>query len=312
MGMIERLERIEQRMPNRVRAAVWGSLRVPHRVVRRRVVAAYLATHPVRKLQIGCGGNLLSGWLNSDLNPVRSLGIYLATHREGWRSESVSESLMAGRQGDGRTLKDIIFLDATKTLPFADGTFDCVFSEHMIEHIAYHDAMCLINEVYRILKPGGRVRISTPDLRFLVDLYEQDKSAVQRRYIAWATETFLPDKALQDEPAEADRLDTFVINNFVRSWGHQFIYDQKTLEHALERSGFCATTRYQPGESDDERMRGIESHGWRISDDFNRLESIVIEASKPVRAPGEPTGGSLGGGTRAEAAVLTPGSHVAS
>src|SRR5512146_1023223 len=77
MGMIERLERlerIEQRMPNRVRAAVWGSLRVPHRVVRRRVVAAYLATHSVRKLQIGCGGNLLSGWLNSDLNPVRSLG----------------------------------------------------------------------------------------------------------------------------------------------------------------------------------------------------------------------------------------------
>lgn len=311
MGMIERLERlerIEQRMPNRVRAAVWGSLRVPHRVVRRRVVAAYLATHSVRKLQIGCGGNLLSGWLNSDLNPVRSLGIYLATHRDGWRSER----LMSGRQGDGRTLKDIIFLDATKTLPFADGTFDCVFSEHMIEHISYHDAMCLINEIYRILKPGGRVRISTPDLSFLTDLYAQDKTEVQRRYIAWATETFLPDKALQDEPAEADRLDTFVINNFVRSWGHQFIYDHKTLGNALERCGFSAATRYQPGESDDERLRGIESHGRRISDDFNRLESIVLEAAKLVRVPSEPTGERPGSGARPEAAAPPTGGRVAS
>jgi hypothetical protein len=73
-----------------------------------------------------------------------------------------------------------------------------------------------------------------------------------------------------------------VINNFVRNWGHEFIYDEKTLCNALERRGFCAITRCQPGESDDENLRGIESHGRRISEDFNRLESIVVQASKPV------------------------------
>lgn len=308
MGMIEQLERIEQRMPNRVRSAVWGSLRVPHRVVRRRVVAAYLATHPVRKLQIGCGGNLLSGWLNSDLNPVRSMGVYLATHQDGRRRGGV----MPDGWGAAHPLKDIIFLDATNALPFPDETFDCVFSEHMIEHIPYQDATHLINEIYRILKPGGRVRISTPDLSFLMDLYAQDKTEVQRRYIAWAAGTYLPDVELPDRPAEADALDTFVINNFVRNWGHQFIYDHKTLGNALARCGFSAATRYQPGESDDERLRGIESHGRRISDDFNRLESIVLEAAKPVRAASEPAGESLGGVARPEAAAPPTGSRVAS
>lgn len=303
MGMIQQLERLEQRAPHRVRAAVWGCLRAPHRIVRRSVVAGYLATHPVRRLQIGCGGNLLGGWLNSDLNPVRSLGVYLATRQDGRTRGSVGPG---GREAL-HPLKDIIFLDATKALPFPDETFDYVFSEHMIEHICYQDAMRLIEEVYRILKPGGRVRISTPDLRFLIDLYEQDKSEVQRRYLAWAAGAFLSDTKLPNIPSEVEALDAFVINNFVRNWGHQFIYDHKTLASALTRCGFCGVTRWQPGESDDEDLRGIESHGCRISEDFNRLESIVLEASKPVRARRSPVGERVSIGADADHAMTVAG-----
>ncbi len=275
MGMIQQLERLEQRAPDGIRSAVWSGLRLPHLVVRGRVIADYLASHSVRKLQIGCGGNILSGWLNSDLNPVRSIGVFLASREESHGREQ----LVANGVGTPHPLRDIIFIDATKALPFPDGVFDYVFSEHMIEHIDYRSAMGLIKEAYRTLKPGGRLRLSTPDLGFLMDLYGQDKTEVQKRYLAWATSSFLPSVEFQDLQADAD---TFVINNFVRNWGHQFIYDQKTLSSSLERCGFRDITRYQPGESEDENLRGIESHGRRITDDFNRLESIVLEAAKPA------------------------------
>jgi predicted SAM-dependent methyltransferase len=268
MNMIAQFERLEQRTPDGVRSAVWGGLTLPHHLVRHKVIADYLVSHRVTKLQIGCGGNILRGWLNSDRNPVRSMGVYFANQRESHPSKRI---LL-------HPLRDIIFVDATRQLPFRNIVIDYVFSEHMIEHIGYQEALGLLREIFRVLKPGGKVRIATPDLRFLIDLYSTDKTELQRRYLAWAMEEFLAGMALAPDPSDTD---TFIINNFVRNWGHQFIYDQKTLRNALQSCGFRDVTRCEPGESNDENLRCLESHGRRITDDFNRLESIVVEASKP-------------------------------
>ena len=267
LNMIQQIERLEQRAPNGIKSAVWGGLRIPHQIVRHRVVSEYLASHSVRKLQIGCGGNILAGWLNSDLNPVRSMGVYIANRQGSPSSKGVAP----------RPLRDVIFVDATKRLPFPDGAFDYIFSEHMIEHIPFRAATGLLGEIFRVLKPGGILRLSTPDLRFLIDLSGAQKTEVQQRYIAWATGSFLSGVQLPNNLSGAD---TFVINNFVRNWGHQFIYDQKTLWDVLASRGFSTMTRCDPGESDDANLRGIESHGLRITDEFNRLESIVVEAVK--------------------------------
>ena len=107
----------------------------------RRLIEDYLARGGPAKLHIGCGENLLEGWLNSDLYP-----------------------------GSDR----VLHFDATGRFPFADATFDYVFSEHMIEHVPYEGALSMLRECRRVLKPGGRARISTPDLRFLVGLYAED------------------------------------------------------------------------------------------------------------------------------------------
>ncbi|MFN5865411.1 MAG: class I SAM-dependent methyltransferase [Candidatus Kapaibacterium sp.] len=45
-------------------------------------------------------------------------------------------------------------------LPFADGTFDCVVSSEVIEHVP--DPTAFLKELLRVLKPGGRCIISTP------------------------------------------------------------------------------------------------------------------------------------------------------
>lgn len=44
--------------------------------------------------------------------------------------------------------------------PIADSSYDQIFAKHIIEHI--ENPRGLIEEIYRILKPGGRAFIETP------------------------------------------------------------------------------------------------------------------------------------------------------
>ncbi len=198
----------------------------------------YAGAHPVRKLHLGCGFNLLAGWLNSDLT------------------------------GDGQKTFP---LDATQPFPFPDNTFDFVYSEHMIEHIPFLQGAHMLAECRRVLRPGGKLRISTPDLAFVVALYQPEKTPLQKEYLQWSTQNFIPDA---EKPE-----DTFVINNFVRAWGHQFIYDEKTLRRALEKAGFARTARCRLQESGDEALRGLENDT-RMPAGFLELESLVMEAVK--------------------------------
>jgi predicted SAM-dependent methyltransferase len=214
-------------------------LRCLFAISHRRIIKNYLRSHQTRKLQIGSGRNALNGWLNTDLTPT----------------------------------KEVVFLDATKRFPFDDCTFDYVFGEHVISSLAYQDGVRMIRECYRVLKPGGKIRISTPDLRFLIELYAENKTELQQRYIVWAVNRFIPDIRIYS--------DTFVINNFFYNWGHRFIYDYKTLQRVLHECGFVNITRYTPGESDDRNLKGIEMHGYSIGDEFNKLESLVLEGTKP-------------------------------
>ena len=61
---------------------------------------------------------------------------------------------------------DIKIGDAAKLL-FDDNYFDAVFSADFFEHIDYEQKNQVISEVYRVLKPGGRLTIKTPNLDYL-------------------------------------------------------------------------------------------------------------------------------------------------
>lgn len=213
------------------------------RGVDRTIARTYLDSHAVRKLHIGSGSNLLDGWLNSDYFP-KSPGV--------------------------------LHLDARGRFPFADGQFDYVFSEHMIEHIGYRDGAAMLKECFRVLRPGGRLRISTPDLAFLMNLRRDDRSELQNDYIRWSINKFLKGVPSADE--------TFVINNFVRRWGHLFIYDEKALRAAFIEAGFDEVMRCNLNESQDPALRGLE-HEARLPKGFLRLETMTLEGIKPPKSP---------------------------
>lgn len=57
----------------------------------------------------------------------------------------------------------VVAINLVKQLPFADNSFDLVYTSHFIEHLFEDDLNFFLMECFRILTPGGIIRIVTPD-----------------------------------------------------------------------------------------------------------------------------------------------------
>lgn len=55
------------------------------------------------------------------------------------------------------------FHDINNKHPFRDNSVDIYQAEDVMEHIEYGNLPSIINDIYRILKPGGTFRLSIPD-----------------------------------------------------------------------------------------------------------------------------------------------------
>jgi SAM-dependent methyltransferase len=53
------------------------------------------------------------------------------------------------------------------TLPFADGAFDVVLCLDVLEHLAYADQPRALAEIHRVLRSGGELLVSVPNLAHL-------------------------------------------------------------------------------------------------------------------------------------------------
>lgn len=52
--------------------------------------------------------------------------------------------------------------DITKGLPFCDNSVEFIRCHNTLEHIRSEDVILLLNEMWRVLKPGGRADIIVP------------------------------------------------------------------------------------------------------------------------------------------------------
>jgi len=204
------------------------------------IAREYLRTHPVPKLQIGAGLVDYPTWLNSDIDP-----------------------------GPGE-----MYLDLTKRFPLPDGSLKYIFGEHVIEHLNYDDGLVMLRECYRVLAPGGKIRLATPNLLKYLRLFQDPKTP--------EIDSYLDAKLHWHGWPQTPNRENMILNMEMRSFGHQFLYDPRTLSDRLSQVGFRMVTEFPPGESDDPQLRSVESrHDYALLRPMNDYESMVLQAVRP-------------------------------
>ena len=181
---------------------------------------------PDIKLHVGCGENYFDGWINVDID----------------------------------SSKADIFHDLAKPLWFYDNTVDFIYSEHFIEHIGINHAQNMFKEFYRVLKPGGILRIATLDLDYLVKKYVS---------ASWKDQDWIETYNYQWIQTRAEML-----NVCFREWGHQYLYDAEELERRLREVGFGKILRQEWNVSMCAELANRETR---------KDSKLIIEAVKQAR-----------------------------
>ncbi|MBK9638573.1 MAG: class I SAM-dependent methyltransferase [Bacteroidetes bacterium] len=114
---------------------------------------SYLDLLPTKQfdtvLELGCGIGYQSAFLSKISTKVIATDLEeedLATHAPGMKkAKSLHDQL---------NIKNVELIPCSaEELPFADQSFDMVYSSHVLEHIP--DRSKALKEIYRVLKPGG-------------------------------------------------------------------------------------------------------------------------------------------------------------
>ncbi len=67
--------------------------------------------------------------------------------------------------------------DFTKTrLPFADSSVEEILANHLIEHLPFRKLPFVISEWARVLEDGGKLKLRTPNLKFICETYLAGKT----------------------------------------------------------------------------------------------------------------------------------------
>lgn len=141
------------------------------------------------KLNLGCGDDYLEGFVNVDA---------YAEHKVDARYDVIQ-------------------------LPYEDNSIDEIRVFHVIEHFHYHDGQKALNEWFRVLKPGGRLHLETPD--FLESCKEFIK---------------------QDEQGRVNLYGHFFSTAWIPGQAHLFLFTETQLRGQLSWAGFTTVNRLAP------------------------------------------------------------------
>jgi hypothetical protein len=157
-------------------------------------------------------------------------------------------------------------VDISKPLPrcFEDNSVDRIFTEHLIEHVTHLQAFRFLEHCFRILRPGGRIRMVFPDFAKLVATLPVDAYTNMMKKFGWG-----------DGSAYSGAL------TLLTHHGHQAAWTAELMAAMLTAIGFTAISTLLH-QSDDPELTGIEGHWRYVGRPANDAESSAVEGLKPL------------------------------
>lgn len=212
-----------------------------------------------KKYNLGCGTAFYKGYLNV-----------------GYWSHLPHDTLYANPNGEEGTI--LHNWDLTHGIPASDNSLEVVYHSHMLEHLSNEEGLVFLKECYRVLQPGGLMRVLVPDLGLWCKNYANGDDFFfdeYRRITLRGNTELYPTNAA-------------VFMGMLHNHGHKMGYDFDLLNHRLIALGFDRIRRTLFQDSDLPEIADIEHYL-----PSKTMESLCVECYKPApavetEAPAEP------------------------
>ena len=158
------------------------------------------------KINIGAGLSGVPGWFNIDNSPTIAIS----------RIPLAAKVLKTPNWP-----KDVRRVDVRKGLPFPSESAHYIYSSHTFEHFTWAESVSVAQECYRVLRPGGIIRIVVPDLKLIARQYLQDNDPL-------ASHRFIQRLSLSHTVADLVHPGA----------NHAQMFDERSLFHLLQTAGF--------------------------------------------------------------------------
>jgi predicted SAM-dependent methyltransferase len=180
-------------------------------------------TSTIRRLNWGCGNHTRPGWINSDNKQAPYIDMSC---------------------------------DIRDGLPLGNGSMDYVVSIHALPEVPYEQLVPVLQELRRVLAPGGVLRISLPDLLKGVRAYERGDVEYFK----------IPDE-------DAKSLGAKLVTQLMWYGYSRTLFTPEFIEEVLRKAGFSRVEHCG-------FMQTTSPH-WEIVELDNREnESLFVEAYK--------------------------------
>lgn len=214
------------------------------------------------KLHLGSGTILPEGWVHLDASWNARLAKWPALRkllgRLGWISTETAAVPWSRR---------VRIHDLRRPLPFPDRSAEAIYSAHLLDYLYQTEARRLLKECFRVLQPGGILRVSVEEIPTILRDYLEGGGGDGGELPADRLARRLDFYEVRPPPGPFWlRFDRLMNAYHKRKW----LYDADSLAHYLREAGFSEVARKPIRES---RIGGIEA--------VERGGGIAVEGVRP-------------------------------
>ena len=140
-----------------------------------------------------------------------------------------------------------------------------VAGSHFIEHLDLNQSVKFCKEAHNVLKSGGTIRLSCPDLEIYASKYiSKDNAFFKNEEIK---------KACTFKTAETPS-QIFAAKAYDSGGAHKWFHDFSSLKNVLERAGFTGIRKLK-------RLEGETPDLELLEPAQREIETLYVEANKP-------------------------------